>query len=269
MQIAFGDKFTYERVGPADRHRRHGPLPVRRDAEPGRARPGPGPPRRGLLDLLRRRCSSSGPPVPIVEDEFRRVEVGYLGAATLLCALLYVIYRRPHGRAEDTIEPGSDRGDGAAPGGRRRGQLSPARRRRPGPGVPAACGVNGPRAGQRVAGPHRDDDVARARWGSRLAAGRRPCAAPRSSRRRGRRRSPCRRASHPSVTSISSIRYSGATSTTPDLRVQREPRHLGPARLVRRDHAVGSGAQQLLLGVLALARATIVMSERARAPSGR
>jgi O-antigen/teichoic acid export membrane protein len=45
--------------------------------------------------------------VPIVGDEFTRVEVGYLGAATVLCALLYWLYRRPHGRPEDTIEPDS------------------------------------------------------------------------------------------------------------------------------------------------------------------
>ena len=45
--------------------------------------------------------------VPAVDDEFLRVEIGYLGGATVLCALLYLIYRRPHPRAEDTIEPGS------------------------------------------------------------------------------------------------------------------------------------------------------------------
>ena len=45
--------------------------------------------------------------VPIVEDEITRVEVGYLGAAAVLCTLLYWIYRRPHPRDEDTIEPGS------------------------------------------------------------------------------------------------------------------------------------------------------------------
>ena len=37
----------------------------------------------------------------------RRVEIGYLGAATLLCALLYLLYRRPQPRVEDEIEPGS------------------------------------------------------------------------------------------------------------------------------------------------------------------
>ncbi len=45
--------------------------------------------------------------VPVVENEIDRVEIGYLGAAAVLCALLYWIYRRPHPRDEDTIEPGS------------------------------------------------------------------------------------------------------------------------------------------------------------------
>jgi O-antigen/teichoic acid export membrane protein len=46
--------------------------------------------------------------MPIME-EVRRVEVGYLGGATLLCALLYLIYRRPAPRDEDKVEPGSPR----------------------------------------------------------------------------------------------------------------------------------------------------------------
>lgn len=45
--------------------------------------------------------------LPLVSDEFRRVEVGYLGAALLLCTLLYLIYNRPHGRAGDDVRPGS------------------------------------------------------------------------------------------------------------------------------------------------------------------
>jgi O-antigen/teichoic acid export membrane protein len=45
--------------------------------------------------------------LPIVGDEFRRVEVGYLGAATVLCALLYAVYRRPHPRVADRVDPGS------------------------------------------------------------------------------------------------------------------------------------------------------------------
>jgi hypothetical protein len=45
--------------------------------------------------------------VPLVDDEFTRVEIGYLGAATLLCSLLYTIYRRPRARPADRIKPGS------------------------------------------------------------------------------------------------------------------------------------------------------------------
>ena len=32
---------------------------------------------------------------PIVDDELLRAEVGYLGAAMLLCGLLTLVYRRP------------------------------------------------------------------------------------------------------------------------------------------------------------------------------
>jgi O-antigen/teichoic acid export membrane protein len=45
--------------------------------------------------------------VPLVEDEFRRVEFGFALAAGLLFGLLYLIYRRPHERAEDVPEAGS------------------------------------------------------------------------------------------------------------------------------------------------------------------
>ena len=45
--------------------------------------------------------------VPLVSNEFRRVEFGFLLAAGLLFALLYYVYRRPHERAEDVPAPGS------------------------------------------------------------------------------------------------------------------------------------------------------------------
>ncbi len=45
--------------------------------------------------------------VPIVANDFHRVEIGYLGAATLLCSLLYWLYRQPLERRERPIEPGS------------------------------------------------------------------------------------------------------------------------------------------------------------------
>jgi O-antigen/teichoic acid export membrane protein len=44
--------------------------------------------------------------VPLVEDDFHRVEIGYLGAATALCGLLYWLYRQPLLRRE-RVEPGS------------------------------------------------------------------------------------------------------------------------------------------------------------------
>jgi O-antigen/teichoic acid export membrane protein len=45
--------------------------------------------------------------VPLVSNEFRRVEIGFLLAAGLLFSLLYLAYRHPHERAEDILEPGS------------------------------------------------------------------------------------------------------------------------------------------------------------------
>ncbi len=45
--------------------------------------------------------------IPLISDEFRRVEVGFLVAAGVLFSLLYLVYRRPHERAEDVPEPGS------------------------------------------------------------------------------------------------------------------------------------------------------------------
>jgi O-antigen/teichoic acid export membrane protein len=45
--------------------------------------------------------------VPLVSDEFRRVEFGFLLAAAVLFSLLYHVYRRPRERAEDVPEPGS------------------------------------------------------------------------------------------------------------------------------------------------------------------
>lgn len=45
--------------------------------------------------------------VPLVSDEFRRVEIGFLLAAGALFSLLYYAYRHPHERAEDVPQPGS------------------------------------------------------------------------------------------------------------------------------------------------------------------
>jgi O-antigen/teichoic acid export membrane protein len=45
--------------------------------------------------------------VPLVGNEFRRVEIGFLLAAGVLFSLLYYVYRRPHERVEDVPGPGS------------------------------------------------------------------------------------------------------------------------------------------------------------------
>jgi O-antigen/teichoic acid export membrane protein len=45
--------------------------------------------------------------VPLVSDEFRRIEIGFTLAAGALLALLYFIYLRPHERREDVPAPGS------------------------------------------------------------------------------------------------------------------------------------------------------------------
>jgi O-antigen/teichoic acid export membrane protein len=45
--------------------------------------------------------------VPLVDNEFRRVEIGFALTAGVLFGLLFLIYRRPHERAEDVPEAGS------------------------------------------------------------------------------------------------------------------------------------------------------------------
>jgi O-antigen/teichoic acid export membrane protein len=45
--------------------------------------------------------------LPLVGDEFRRVEIGFALTAGVLFALLYLVYRRPRERAEDVPEAGS------------------------------------------------------------------------------------------------------------------------------------------------------------------
>ncbi|MDX6610387.1 MAG: hypothetical protein QOF85_2312 [Solirubrobacterales bacterium] len=45
--------------------------------------------------------------VPLIGEEFRRIEVGFALAAGVLFGLLYLIYRHPHERVEDVPVPGS------------------------------------------------------------------------------------------------------------------------------------------------------------------
>ena len=45
--------------------------------------------------------------LPVISDEFRRVEIGFTLTAATLLTLLYLIYRRPIERPEDVPDPGS------------------------------------------------------------------------------------------------------------------------------------------------------------------
>jgi O-antigen/teichoic acid export membrane protein len=45
--------------------------------------------------------------LPVISSEVTRVVIGYLGAATLLCSLLYWLYRQPLTPVEHRVEPGS------------------------------------------------------------------------------------------------------------------------------------------------------------------
>jgi O-antigen/teichoic acid export membrane protein len=45
--------------------------------------------------------------LPLIENEFRRVEIGFALTAGVLFVLLYLVYRRPHERTEDVPEAGS------------------------------------------------------------------------------------------------------------------------------------------------------------------
>ncbi len=45
--------------------------------------------------------------VPLIENENHRVEIGFTLAAGVLFGLLFLVYRRPHGREEDVPEPDS------------------------------------------------------------------------------------------------------------------------------------------------------------------
>jgi O-antigen/teichoic acid export membrane protein len=106
MQIAFGENFTYDRVDLLIVTAGMGLYLSA--ATLNQAALAQGQVRRAAACWLA--CAAAfvaWTAAPIVGDEFTRVEVGYLGAAAVLCALLYLLYRRPHGRAEDTFEPGS------------------------------------------------------------------------------------------------------------------------------------------------------------------
>ena len=77
MQIAFSNKFTYDRAGLLLVTARDGPLPRLGDGQPGLHRPGPGAARRGCAGSPAPRSSSAGTSCRWSANEFRRVEIGF------------------------------------------------------------------------------------------------------------------------------------------------------------------------------------------------
>ena len=105
MQLAFGKKFDYDRVGllivtaGMGFYLSSGTLSQAALAQ--------GQVRRAAVCWAGCALAFIGWNLLPVLDEFRRVEVGFAGAAVLLCGLLYLLYRRPRARREDVVEPGS------------------------------------------------------------------------------------------------------------------------------------------------------------------
>jgi O-antigen/teichoic acid export membrane protein len=105
MQIAFGEKFTYDRAGL---------LIVTvgmgfylSAATLNQAALAQGQARRAAMCWVACAAGFVAWNLLPVLDEFRRVEVGFTGAATVLCGLLFLLYRRPHARPEDVLRPDS------------------------------------------------------------------------------------------------------------------------------------------------------------------
>jgi O-antigen/teichoic acid export membrane protein len=106
MQLAFSDKFSYDRAGLL--LVTLGMCLYLCSVTVNQACIAQGQVRRASLRWVG--CASAFVAwnfLPLVDNEFRRVEVGFALAAGLLFALLYLIYRSPHERAEDVPEAGS------------------------------------------------------------------------------------------------------------------------------------------------------------------
>jgi O-antigen/teichoic acid export membrane protein len=106
MQLAFGEKFSYDRAGL---------LIVTvgmgfylSAATLNQAAIAQGQVRRSAVRFFA--CATGfvvWTLLPIIGDDFRRVELGFTGAAVVLSGLLYLLYRSPVGRAEDIVRPDS------------------------------------------------------------------------------------------------------------------------------------------------------------------
>jgi O-antigen/teichoic acid export membrane protein len=106
MQIAFSDKFTYDRVGLLLVALGMGLYLA--SVTVNQACLAQGQVRRAAARWIS--CAAFfilWNFLPIVSDEFRRVEIGFALTAGVLFALLYLVYRYPHGRVEDIPREGS------------------------------------------------------------------------------------------------------------------------------------------------------------------
>ena len=107
MQIAFGDKFTYDRAGLAIVAIGMGFYLSA--AALNQAALAQGQARRAAACWIA--CAAGFIVFNLIQplDPYRTVEVGFAGCAAVLSGLLFLLYRRPHPVAEDEIKPGSAR----------------------------------------------------------------------------------------------------------------------------------------------------------------
>ncbi len=107
MQLAFGDKFTYDRLGLAIVAVGMGFYLVA--ASLNQAALAQGQARRAAVPWVICACAFVACNLLYPGDAYRAVEIGFTGAAVLLAALLWYVYANPHPSAGDRIAPGSGR----------------------------------------------------------------------------------------------------------------------------------------------------------------
>ena len=107
MQIAFGDKFTYDRLGLAIVSIGMGFYLVA--ASLNQAALAQGQARRAAIPWVVCAVAFVAYNLASPGNPFRAVEIGFAGASALLAGLLYLVYASPRPSAEDEIEPGSGR----------------------------------------------------------------------------------------------------------------------------------------------------------------
>jgi O-antigen/teichoic acid export membrane protein len=105
MQLAFGEKFSYDRAGLLIVTAGMGFYLTA--VTLNQAALASGQVRRAAGCFALSAAAFVGWSLLPMLDEFRRIELGYAGAAALLCGLLYLIYRSPQPRDDDVPAPGS------------------------------------------------------------------------------------------------------------------------------------------------------------------